>query len=179
MTKHKSLNVRRLIYSGVCLAIAIVLPFLTGQIPQIGAMLSPMHIPVLLCGFLCGGKWGASVGFIAPLLRYLLFHMPPMPMGIAMAFELAAYGMISGVLYKKFPKKPKYTYETLIIAMIGGRIVWGIARFAIAGLNGSTFPFSAFIAGAVTEAIPGIICHLIVIPLIVIALEKAKLILND
>lgn len=178
MTKQKSSNTRRLIYSGVCLALALVLPFLTGQIPQIGSMLSPMHIPVLLCGFLCGWSWGLAVGFISPILRYVLFHMPPMPMGMAMAFELATYGAVSGILYKKFPKKMSFTYITLIIAMISGRIVWGAARFVIAGLTSSTFPFSAFIAGAVTNAIPGIICHIVLIPLIVIALEKAKLTLN-
>lgn len=179
MTKTNSLGVKKLVYSGVCLAIALVLPFLTGQIPEIGSMLSPMHIPVLLCGFLCGWQWGAAVGFIAPILRYVLFHMPPMPMGIAMAFELAAYGAVSGILYKKLPKTNVNVYISLILAMIIGRIVWGAARFVIAGLTNSTFPFSAFIAGAVTQAIPGIICHIILIPIVVIALRKAKLILND
>lgn len=179
MTATKAYGTRRLVYSGVCLALALVLPFLTGQIPQIGSMLSPMHIPVLLCGFLCGWQWGVAVGFIAPLLRYALFQMPPMPMGIAMAFELAAYGAISGLLYKKLPKTNANVYVTLILSMIAGRIVWGAARFVIAGLTNSTFPFSAFIAGAVTEAIPGIILHIVLIPIIVIALERAKLVLND
>ena len=179
MTATKTYGTRRLVYSGVCLALALVLPFLTGQIPQIGSMLSPMHIPVLLCGFLCGWQWGVAVGFIAPLLRYALFQMPPMPMDIAMAFELAAYGAISGLLYKKLPKTNANVYVTLILSMIAGRIVWGAARFVIAGLTNSTFPFSAFIAGAVTEAIPGIILHIVLIPIIVIALERAKLVLND
>ena len=100
-----SLQVRRLTYAALCLALAIVLPFLTGQIPEIGSALCPMHIPVLLCGFLCGWPWGLAVGFVAPLLRSVLFGMPPMfPGAVAMAFELAVYGGVSGFLYRKFPK---------------------------------------------------------------------------
>jgi len=170
----------KLTYSAVCLALALVLPFLTGQIPQIGQALSPMHIPVLLCGFLCGWPWGLAVGFIAPLLRSVLFGMPPMyPAAVAMAFELAAYGALSGILYKVLPKKIGYIYVTLLLAMIGGRVVWGVARFIMAGLSGSEFTFSAFLAGAVTTAIPGIILHIVLVPLIVIALRKAKLVPNE
>ena len=94
-------SVKKMVYAAMCLALCMVLPFLTGQIPQIGSMLLPMHLPVLLCGYLCGWKWGAAVGFAAPLLRHLLFHMPPMPGAISMAFELAAYGLIVAILYKK------------------------------------------------------------------------------
>ena len=70
-------RLRRLVYSALFLALALLLPFLTGQIPQIGSALNPMHIPVLLCGFVCGWPWGLAVGLIAPLLRHLLFGMPP------------------------------------------------------------------------------------------------------
>ena len=115
-------RIRKLTYSALFLALCLVLPFLTGQIPNIGSMLSPMHIPVLLCGMVCGWPWGLLVGFIAPIMRSLLFGMPPMfPTAISMAFELAAYGAISGILYKVLPKKPTYTYLSLIVAMIGGR----------------------------------------------------------
>ena len=82
------LNVKKLVLSGLFLALALVLPFFTGQIPQIGEILCPMHLPVILCGFVCGGGWGAAVGFVAPLLRYLLFQMPPIyPAGLSMAFD--------------------------------------------------------------------------------------------
>ncbi len=173
-------NTKKLVYSAICLALGIVLPFLTGQIPQIGQALSPMHIPVFLCGFLCGWPWGLAVGFILPLLRSLLFGMPPFfPGACAMAFELATYGFLSGLLYKLLPKTVPSIYVTLILSMIGGRIVWGLARFVFAGLQGSQFPFSAFLAGAVTNAIPGIILHIVLVPLIVLALQKAKLILNE
>ena len=163
----------RMIYAAVCLALALTLPFLTGQIPQIGAALSPMHIPAFLCGFLCGWPYALAVGFIAPLLRNVLFGMPPMPTALAMSFELAAYGLLSGILYRVFPRKLPFVYVTLICSMIGGRLVWGAARFILAGLSGSEFPFSAFLAGAVTNAIPGIILHIALIPVIIAALERA------
>jgi thiamine transporter ThiT len=170
---------RKLTYAALYLAIALVLPFITGQIPEIGAMLSPMHIPVLLCGFVCGWQWGMVVGLIAPLLRSALFGMPTLyPAAIAMTFELAAYGALSGILYRLLPRKTWSIYASLILAMIGGRLVWGAARYALAGLSGSEFPLSAFFAGAVLNAIPGIILHIVLIPVLVIVLEKARLTLR-
>lgn len=166
----------RLTCAALCLALALVLPFLTGQIPAIGRMLCPMHIPVFLCGFLCGWPWGLLVGFLAPLLRSVLFGMPAMlPNGVAMAFELATYGAVCGVLYRVTPKKAPYLYLSLLSAMIAGRAVWGAARYLIAGLTHSSFPFSAFLAGAVTEAIPGIVLHILLVPPLVLALRRAGL----
>jgi riboflavin transporter FmnP len=174
---NNSKNVLKMVYAAICLALCMVLPLLTAQIPQIGSMLSPMHIPVLLCGFIAGPFWAAAVGFIAPLLRYAIFGMPPiMPTGIAMAFELLTYGLISGLLYKMLPKKTANIYVSLIAAMICGRVVWGIVRYIIAGINGGSFTFAAFMAGAVTNAIPGIILHIVLVPILVIALQRAKLI---
>ena len=174
-----SLQVRKMTYAALYLAIAMVLPFVTGQIPEIGVMLSPMHIPVLLCGFMCGWPWGLAVGFIAPLLRSVVFGMPVMfPGAVAMAFELATYGCISGLLYHLLPKKAWCTYAVLVISMIAGRIVWGIARLILAGLSGGSFTWALFIAGAVTNAIPGIILHLVLIPVLVIAMNRAGLSLN-
>ena len=170
--------VRSLVLSALFLALCLVLPFLTGQIPQVGSALSPMHIPVFLCGFVCGWPYGLAVGFVAPLLRYLLFGMPPIfPTGVAMAFELAAYGLTSAILYRSLPgNRYVRTYWALILSMIVGRAVWGLARLVIAGLSAGAFTWAAFISGAITGAIPGIICHLILIPLVVLALERAKLI---
>ena len=175
-----SLQVRRMTYSALFLAVAMVLPFLTGQIPEIGSMLSPMHIPVLLCGFVCGWTWGMAVGFIAPLLRSVLFGIPVMfPGAVAMAFELAVYGAVSGLLHSLLPRKRAYIYVSLIIAMICGRVVWGIARLLLAGLSGNSFPWALFISGAITNAVPGIILHILLIPLLVMAMENAGLSLNS
>ncbi len=163
---------KTLVNAAVCLALCLVLPFLTGQIPQIGSALSPMHIPVLLCGYLCGGPLAALVGFTAPLFRHLLFGMPPFPTCLSMAFELAAYGLFSGLLYRLLPKKTVNIYLSLISAMVLGRLVWGIAQAFVFGLTGQTFTLALFWAGAFANAIPGIVCHIILIPILVMALRK-------
>lgn len=169
----KRTNVKQLVLAALFLALALVLPFLTGQIPEIGSMLCPMHIPVLLCGFFCGWPWGLAVGLIAPVLRSLMFTMPPMyPAAVCMSFELATYGCISGLLYSRLPKNKLSVYISLLAAMAAGRLVWGAARFICTGLNPSAFGFSAFWAGAVTTAIPGIIVQIVLIPLLVILLKK-------
>ena len=166
-------KINRLVYASLFLALALVLPFLTGQIPQIGAMLTPMHFPVLLCGFLCGWQWGIAVGFAAPLLRSVLFGMPVMyPMAVCMALELATYAAVAGMLYRVFPKKRRFLYVSLIISMILGRLVWGLARFLCAGLDISTFGLSAFWTGAVAMSVPGILLQLLIVPALVIVSEK-------
>lgn len=178
------LDVRKMVYASLCLALALVLPFLTGQIPEIGKMLCPMHLPILLCGFLCGWQWGLLTGAVAPILRSAIFGMPPMyPTAVGMMFELAAYGFFSGLLYRVCLRnlfaKDVYgmrilaVYASLILSMLLGRIVWGAAQAVLLSINGSVFTFSAFIAGAITEAIPGICLQLIVIPPVVAALVKA------
>lgn len=170
-------NNKKLVTAGVCLALCLVLPFFTGQIQAIGNKLLPMHLPVLLCGFLCGPVFGLTVGFLAPLLRNLLFGMPPlMPTGLAMAFELAAYGAFCGLLWQKLPSlksKALRLYAALLGAMLGGRIVWGIAAFLINRIIKSPFTLQIFLAGAFVNAIPGILCQLILIPPVVLALEKS------
>ncbi len=173
------LQIRKMTYAALYLAIAMVLPFVTGQIPEIGNMLCPMHIPALLCGFMCGWPWGIAVGFIAPLLRSVIFGMPAMfPGAAAMAFELAVYGGMAGVLYRVLPRKKWTLWLALVLSMIAGRVVWGIARLVLAGLSGSSFSWALFIAGAFTNAIPGIILHLILIPVLVLVMERAGLSLN-
>ncbi len=163
----------RMILAAMFLALALMLPFITGQIPQIGKALSPMHIPVLLCGFFCGPWYALVIGFVAPLFRFLLFGMPQiLPDGIAMCFELATYGLISGLLYRVLPKKRWSVYASLIVAMLAGRAVWGVARVIIYGLGEYEFGWAMFMSGAFINAVPGIIVHIILIPIIVIALEK-------
>ena len=166
-------NVTKIVLAALFLALALVLPFLTGQIPEIGSMLCPMHIPALLCGFFCGWPWGLAVGLIAPVLRSMIFGMPPMfPVAICMSFELATYGAVAGLLYHKLPRNKISIYTALLSAMVLGRLVWGVARFLCAGLDVSAFGLSAFWAGAITTAIPGIIVQILLIPILVMALEK-------
>lgn len=177
----RKLSTKSIVLSGLFIALGLVLPFLTGQIPSIGSKLLPMHIPVLLCGFICGWSYGLIVGFITPLFRSVIFGMPPMyPTAVAMAFELATYGFASGLIYKLLPKKRisinLSVYVALIISMICGRIIWGIVSFFLYSLKGTAFTWQMFTAGAFINALPGIIIQIILIPLIIIALQKEKLI---
>lgn len=165
----------KMILSALFLAIAYVLPFFTGQIPEVGSMLCPLHIPILLCGFICGWRYGLIVGFIAPLLRSLTLGMPPLfPTAICMAFELAAYGLVAGIMHRLLNQKKIYIYISLLIAMILGRVVWGIAMYTCMAINGGSFTFVAFITGAIINAIPGIVVQIILIPPIII-FSKNKL----
>ncbi|MCQ2462281.1 MAG: ECF transporter S component [Clostridia bacterium] len=166
-------NLIRLVLSALFLALALVLPLLTGQIQQLGNAFCPMHIPVLLCGFICGQWYGMAVGFIAPLLRFALFGMPPlMPIGVAMCFELAGYGLVSGLMFKLLPDKKQYIYVSLITAMAAGRLIWGAARVLLYGLGKSEFGWAAFIAGAFTNAVPGIILQIVLVPVLVMAAKN-------
>ena len=178
--KSNTISIQKLVLAGVCLALCMVLPFLTGQIPEIGSKLCPMHIPVLLCGFIAGPVYAAIVGALAPLLRFALFGMPPIyPVGVAMCFEMAVYGAVSGLLSEKLPIKTANVYISLVVAMLLGRIAWGIVRVVLSGVSGSPFTWAAFMAGAFTNAVPGIILHIVLIPVLVIALEKALPWLKD
>jgi LytS/YehU family sensor histidine kinase len=166
----------KLVLASLFLALAYVMPFLTGQIPEIGSMLCPMHLPVLLCGFICGPVWGGVVGFVAPLFRSLTLGMPPLfPTALCMAFELAAYGAVSGLLHKLLPKKKPYIYCSLLAAMISGRLIWGAAMFIFVGASGGSFTLTAFLAGAITNAIPGIIVQIALVPLLVMLLDNPKI----
>ncbi len=164
MSKKHIIN---LSVSAMLMALGMVLPFLTGQIPEIGNMLLPMHIPVFLCAMICGWQYGVSVGFILPLLRGWIFGAPPFfPNGLGMAFELATYGLIAGLLYVNSKKDLFAIYRSLIIAMLAGRAVWGVARVVMLGLGNIPFSFQMFLAGAFLNAIPGLIIQLILIPAI-------------
>ncbi len=175
MKKQKLIN---LILAAMFLCIGLILPFLTGQIQKIGNMLLPMHIPVLLCGFICGWRYGSVIGFVLPIMRSAIFGMPVMyPNAVAMAFELAAYGFISGFLFGKARWQcVRSLYRCLVVSMIGGRLVWGVVQTILLGFENSGFTFQAFIAGAFFNSIPGIILQLIIIPAIMLALDKTHLV---
>ncbi len=173
----KEYNVKKLVLSAMFLAIGLVLPFFTAQIKEIGDTLLPMHIPVMFCGLVCGPWYGVVVGFVLPLLRSVLFSMPPIyPAAVWMAFELATYGLVIGLIYGMCAKKNVGTvYLSLIVAMISGRIVWGIAKTILLGLSDKMFSFQAFLTGGFIDAIPGIVLQLILIPGIMGILNRAKL----
>ena len=161
-------KIKKIVLSGIFLSIGFCLPMLTSQIKEIGDTLLPMHIPVMLCGLICGGHYGFLIGLILPFLRSLFFGMPPIyPNALWMATELATYGLVIGLIYSLFKNKNlKSIYISLISAMLSGRIVWGIAKTILMGIGSKSFTFALFITGGFIDALPGIILQLILIPLI-------------
>lgn len=169
-------RLKNTVLSAMFLAIGVVLPFFTSQIKEIGDTLLPMHIPALLCGFICGPWYGLVTGIMIPIFKSLISSMPPIyPNAVWMAFELATYGFVTGFLYR-IKKNPSMVdiYICLVTAMIAGRIMWGIAKAVLLGIGGKSFGISAFIAGGFVDAIPGIIIQLVLIPLLIKVLKKEK-----
>lgn len=172
MTKGRK-TLLRLCISACLLALALVLPFATGQIPAIGKMLCPMHLPVLICGFVCGPVYAGVIGAIAPILRSVLFTVPKIfPDAPGMCVELMFYGIVSGLLYKFLPKKKPFIYLSLVSAMLVGRVAWGITRLIFLGVWGSPFGWAAFFSGAFAKAFPGIIVQIIFVPILVMTIER-------
>lgn len=169
-------KIDKITLSSVFFALGLILPFFTGQIREIGKMLLPMHIPVMLCGFICGQWYGLIVGFVLPVFRSVVFGMPILyPSAIAMSFELMTYGFFVGFIYKKCKCKNLIsTYLSLIISMILGRIIWGVVSLILYGVIQKTFTLSFFIATTITNGFPGIILQIILIPIILKIIIRIK-----
>lgn len=174
---HRWNSTQQLIIAAVLLAVALFLPFLTGQIQSIGSMLLPMHFPAFLAAYLLGPIWGLIIGALSPLLRTLIFSMPPMPMTAVMAFEMGAYtlvaGLINNILLRNKPQMDTVprVLISLISGMIIGRVVYALAFGAIMG---NTLSFQVFFASTVTGAWPGIVLQIILVPIIVQAIERSQ-----
>lgn len=166
---------KNLVTSGMCVALAIVLPMAFHMIPDAGKVFLPMHIPVLLCGLLCGPVYGLGCGILAPLLSHLFTGMPPTAMLPSMLCELAAYGMLSGILIRVIRTKWNLLnlYTALIGAMICGRIINGVLNALI--FNAGKYSMEMWLTASFLQAIPGIVIQLALIPLLVLALQKARL----
>ena len=172
----KTRALKNLVPSALFLSIGLVLPFFTGQIPTIGKMLLPMHIPVLLCGLICGWQYGLLCGIAGPLVSALITGMPPAAVLPGMLVECAAYGALTGLMMQLVHTKKVYPdlYISLLVAMLGGRIISGIAKALI--FSAGSYSMTAWVTGSFVTSLPGIIVHLVLIPSIVYALMKAKLI---
>ena len=180
MTKNQKIHeqIKKLTLSAMFIALGIVLPIFTGQLQQVGQMLLPMHIPVFLCGLICGWQYGAVVGFILPLMRSMMFGMPPIfPTATSMALELMTYGLVAGLLYGLSRHQCIIAlYRSLVISMLAGRAVWGVAQLIFLNMQGNAFTWKAFMAGAFLNAVPGIAIQLVLIPAIMLALHKTGLV---
>lgn len=174
-------KIKRLVYASLFLALGMVLPFLTGQIKEIGDSLLPMHLAVMLCGLICGPYYGGAVGIMLPFLRSLLFGMPPLyPNAVWMAVELATYGFVIGWLYAKSIKNHiAYIYVCLVASMVAGRVTWGITKSILLGIAGKSITIGVLIADGVIDAIPGIILQLLLIPFIMHLITKRRVVRNE
>ena len=172
-------SVKKVTLSGLFIALGFLLPYITGNIQGLGVNLLPMHLPILIGGFVLGWKYGFLIGFVTPLLRSVLIGMPPMLIAIPMAFELGIYGMITGLLYNILSKNKISILISLILAMISGRIAWGVISYLIFFIDGIPFTMDMFIAGAFANSLLGIIIQLILVPMIVIALERAGVLRDE
>lgn len=172
---------QKIVLTAMFLAIGHVLPFFTGQVPQIGKMLLPMHIPVLLCGLVCGARYGMLMGGILPLMRSLIWGIPMIyPTAVAMSLELATYGGIVGFLFQRVRRRCMVSLcGCILMAMIGGRIIWGITMLYCLSIGAEEFTFEAFMAGAFWNAIPGIVLQLVVVPSIILIRERKWLNISE
>ena len=177
----QNIRVKNLVMAALFTAIGVVLPQAFHMIPNAGSIILPMHLPILICGMVAGGFYGAIAGALTVSLSILINGMPPLfPIGVCMIAELAVYGLVSGVAYKALGCRMnrKRTYAALIIAMLAGRAVNGLAMTAAMGMAGKAYTMQAFLMGAFVTALPGIIIQLVLIPPVVMALEKTHLTAN-
>ena len=176
MYRFSMTNTKRLILAGLCVALGIVLPVAFHSVANAGSIFLPMHIPVLLCGLICGWPYGLACGVLAPLLSSLITGMPPMAFLPSMLCELAVYGFVSGLLmrYVKTGKLLADLYISLVGAMLLGRLVLGLLNAVL--FRAGEYSVALWTTSAFVTALPGIVIQLVVVPALVFALKKSKLI---
>ncbi len=167
-------TVKRLVTTAICAAMCVVLPIAFHAIPNAGSVMLPMHIPVLLCGLVCGWPYGLVCGLIGPLLSSFT-GMPPLSILPSMMVECGVYGMVTGLMmkYVRTGKSVADLYISMLAAMVLGRVVAGFAKALIFAPGTPAF---AWVTTSLVMGIPGIVIQLIVMPLMIAALTKAKLV---
>ena len=173
----KRWDIKRVCIAAVCIALCYVLPVALHGV-ALGSALSPMHIPVLLCGLACDGGYGVLCGLLGPILSHVLSGMPPVPMLVRMIPELMTYGLAAGLFKGRFHSgKPVFDlYASLILAMLLGRIVGGVATAIFFLVTADTYSVKLWVTGYFVEALPGIVAHLLVVPALYQTLRKAGVI---
>ena len=170
-------TIKKLCLCAICTALCYVLPVAFHPL-SVGTLLSPMHIPVLLCGLICGWPYGLFCGAAGPILSHLLSGMPAAAMLVTMIPELCAYGICTGLLMKWIRTGKLYAdlYLSLIPAMLLGRIVGGVVRAVVYLSSAQAYSVSLWASSYLLGTLPGIILHLILLPAVVLVLMKARLI---
>ncbi len=173
LMRKSQTNARQLVMAALCAALGVVLPVALHSIPNAGSILLPMHIPVLLCGLVCGPVYGLGCGVLTPLLSSLITGMPPAAVLPSMLCELAAYGLAAGLLTKivHTSRRVLSLYVQLLGAMLLGRVVYGVMNALV--FSAGSYSFSAFVTAAFVTALPGIVIQLVLLPAVVLLLERA------
>lgn len=166
------ITTKNMTLTAALIAMGLILPTLM-HVLAAGTVLLPMHIPVLIAGLLLGTPYGALCGLLLPYLSSILTGMPPLfPTAAAMSLELCAYGTLTGWLYRKV----KWTiYPAMIVSMLGGRAVSGIANAILLGIAGRAYSFEIFFTASFITGLPGIVVQLVCIPALVLSLQKTRL----
>lgn len=174
------LKIKKLALTSVFIAIGIIIPILFHSVSMFGKIFLPMHIPVILCGIICGPVFGVTAAIMTVILSSIITGMPPLyPMAVIMIFELITYAIVSGVIIRLLRNRLNTIitlYISLVVAMLLGRLILGIASVIFIGILGTGYSMEAFITGAFVTGLTGIIIQLILIPWLIIILNKAHLI---
>ena len=168
--------VKKSIVTAVCIALCYVLPLLFHGVQNAGQVFLPMHLPVFLCGLVCGWPFGLLCGLAGPALSSALTCMPPVAFLPVMMIELAVYGTISGLMMRLVRTKCTYAdlYISLLVAILSGRVVAGLAKALIFARG--NYSMASWVTGYVLTSWPGTLIQLVLIPSVVFALMKAHLI---
>jgi niacin transporter len=171
MTRTKKLSLAALF-----IAMCIVLPIAFHTIPNAGSIFLPMHIPVLMCGLICGWPYGLVCGILGPLLSSLFTGMPPVALLPGMLCELAVYGLVTGLLVNKIQtgKRVFDLYIPLVCAMLAGRVFYGIMNALI--FKAGSYSLTLWMASAFITSVPGIVIQLTLVPFLVNILQNSGLI---
>lgn len=170
-------SVKRTTLCAVCIALCYVLPVAFHSV-GLGGIFSPMHIPVLLCGMITSGGYGFLCGLIGPVVSHLLSGMPGAMMLPRMIPELCAYGLVAGLAMKyiRTGRNSADIYISLVAAMVAGRIVGGIATAIFYTVTSGVYSIALWATSYFVESVPGIVAHLIIVPVLVLTLQKARMI---
>jgi hypothetical protein len=169
-------SVKKSIICAVCIALCYILPLFFHGIQNAGSIFCPMHIPVFICGLVCGWQYGLLCGISGPAISSALSGMPPVALLPSMMAELAVYGVITGILMKKIRTGSVYAdlYISLTVAIIAGRVIAGLTRAFI--FTKGSYSLAMWIGGYVVTSWPGTLIQFVFIPTIIFALMRAHLI---
>lgn len=156
-----------------CIALGVTVPMVF-HLFGLGMAFTPMHLPILLCGLCFGPLYGLLCGLVTPIISSVTTGMPPLyPTCLTMTFELGIYGLLSGFLYRRLKLN---IYLALILTMFSGRVVGGIVSAILMGISNQAYGFNTFVSAYFITNLPGTILLIIIVPIFVLALTRAKVI---